>query len=219
MTITLLDLYNMTASQEWVMYDNDAVSTDEMEASLVVAINKAIIDILASYDFPFRERTHLILTIPNVDTYLMPGGLIKKDSKGNYCVRYNSQLLNYSDDFSLSASKYALPENFQIKNDKIVISPAPIERGLMTIDYSTLAIGENSSGEEIYSLKNANDILYSPPYLEELIKEAIITRTVLNTLAAEKDENYSAYKKQADKAYKLLVKYSKGVWSSKKIKI
>ena len=106
-----------------------------------------------------------------------------------------------------------------IKNDKIILSPVPLERGLMAIDYSTLAIGENSAGEEIFALKNADDKLYSPPYLEELMKEAVITRTVLNTLAAEKDENYSAYKKQADKAYKLLIKYSKGVWSNKKIKI
>ncbi|MBQ7127170.1 hypothetical protein IJO12_08795 [bacterium] len=219
MTITLLDLYNMTASQEWVMYDNDAVSTDEMEISLVVAINKAIIDILASYDFPFRERTHLILTIPNVDTYLLPNGLIKQDSNGDYCVRYNSQLLAYSKDFLTVNTSKGLPEKFGIKNDKIILSPVPLERGLMAIDYSTLAIGENSAGEEIFALKNADDKLYSPPYLEELMKEAVITRTVLNTLAAEKDENYSAYKKQADKAYKLLIKYSKGVWSNKKIKI
>ena len=95
MTLTLLDLYNTTASQEWAMYDNDAVSDAEFEDSLVLAINKSIIDILASYDFPFRERTHLILTIPKMDAYDLPSGLIKKDLNGNYAVKYNSQLLKY----------------------------------------------------------------------------------------------------------------------------
>ena len=76
MTLTLLDLYNTAASQEWAMYDNDAVSDSEFEDSFVLAINKSIIEILASYDFPFRERTHLILTIPKMDAYDLPNGLI-----------------------------------------------------------------------------------------------------------------------------------------------
>ena len=88
MTLTLLDLYNTAASQEWAMYDNDAVSDSEFEDSFVLAINKSIIEILASYDFPFRERTHLILTIPKMDAYDMPSGLIKKDLNGNYAVKH-----------------------------------------------------------------------------------------------------------------------------------
>ena len=42
---------------------------------------------------------------------------------------------------------------------------------------------------------------------------------MLNTIASEGDENYSAYKKQADKAYRLLIKYSKGVGKDKIMKI
>ena len=53
---------------------------------------------------------------------------------------------------------------------------------------------------------------------EELMKEAIITRTMLNTIASESDENYSAYLKQADRAYQLLIKYSKGVGQDKSIR-
>ena len=41
MTLTLLDLYNTAATQEWSMYDNDAASGDEFEKSLVLALNKA----------------------------------------------------------------------------------------------------------------------------------------------------------------------------------
>lgn len=218
MTLTLLDLYNTAASQEWAMYDNDAVSDSEFEDSFVLAINKAIIEIFASYDFPFRERTHLILTIPKMDSYDLPNGLIKKDLKGRYAVKYNSVLLNFIENPLDLEVKSGIPEGFYIKNDKIVLYPIPQEKGLVTIDYMTLAIGESESGEEIFSLKKDSDILTVPVYLEELMKEAIITRTMLNTIASESDENYSAYAKQAERAFKLLVKYSKGVGQDKSIK-
>ncbi|MBO5737819.1 hypothetical protein J6R97_00595 [bacterium] len=218
MTLTLLDLYNTAASQEWAMYDNDAVSDSEFEDSFVLAINKSIIEILASYDFPFRERTHLILTIPKMDAYNLPNGLIKKDKKGNYAVKHNSVLLKFIENPLDLEAKLGVPEGFYIKNDKIVFYPTPIEKGLVTIDYTTLAIGENSEGDEIFALKKETDTLTVPAHLEELMKEAIITRTMLNTIASETDENYSAYLKQANKAYKLLVKYSKGVGQDKVIK-
>ncbi|MCQ2740050.1 MAG: hypothetical protein MJ237_07475 [bacterium] len=217
MALTLLDLYNTTASQEWAMYDNDATSTDELEKSLVVAINKAVIDILSSYDFPFRERTHIILTIPKINSYPLPNGLIKKDVSGNYQIKYNGQLLSLSSSLFNNA-QFGIPNEFNIKNDKIIFNPCPIEKGVVSIDYTTLAIGENSDGKEIFSLQNADDIVIVPEYLEELLKEAIITRTMLNSIASETDENYSAYKKQANNAYKLLIKYSKGVWQDKIIK-
>ena len=219
MALTLLDLYNTAASQEWAMYDNDAVSDSEFEDSFVLAINKSIIDILASYDFSFRERTHLILTIPKIDSYDMPNGLIKKDQNGIYSVKYNSILLKMIENYFELEAKLGTPEGFYIKNNKIVLYPTPIEKGMVTIDYMTLAVGENAQGEEIFVLKNDSDILTVPVYLEELMKEAIITRTMLNTIASESDENYSAYKKQADNAYRLLIKYSKGVGKDKVMKI
>lgn len=217
MTITLLDLYNTAATQEWAMYDNDAMSDAEFEDSLILALNKAIIDIYASFDFSFRERTHLILTIPRMDVYDMPSGLIKKDKEGRPLVKYNSKLIPFIENISELSPSSGVPEGFYIQNNKIVLHPVPIEKGLLTIDYFTLAIGENSKGEEIYALKNDSDILSVPVYLEELMKEAIITRAMLNTIASESDENYSAYLKQADRAYKLLIKYSKGVGQDKKI--
>ena len=218
MTLTLLDLYNTTASQEWAMYDNDAISDSEFEDSLVVALNKAIIDIYASSEFPFRERTHIILTIPRVNEYQMPNGLIKKDLRGRYLVKYNSQMLQFIEIPSDLEMKIDTPNSFYIKNNSIYLYPVPIEKGIVTIDYMTLAIGENESGEEIYSLKKDSDKLIVPVHLEELMKEAVITRTMLNSIASESDENYSAYLKQADRAYKLLIKYSKGLIKDKAVK-
>ena len=219
MTITLLDLYNTAASQEWAMYDNDAAVASEMEDSLVLALNKAIHEIYSSYDFPFRERTHVIITIPKVDTYDMPTGLIKRDNNGKHIVKNNSSMLSLIENPSELTTQYGVPTGFYIKNDKLVLYPVPLAKNLVMIDYYTLVIGENADGEEIYSLKNADDILTVPVYLEELAKEAIITRTMLNSIASENDENFSAYKKQAEKSYKLLVKYSKGVGEDKKIKL
>ena len=219
MTITLLDLYNLTASQEWAMYDNDALSDAEFEDSLVLAINKAILDIYASYDFPLRERTHLLLTLPKMDAYNLPSGLIKQNKKGQYLVKYNANLLKYIENPFELEMKTGIPEGFYIQNDKIVLYPIPLEKGIVTIDYMTLSIGENVKGEEIFSLEKDNDILSVPVHLESLMKEAIITRTMLNTIASESDENYSAYLRQADRAYKLLIKYSRGVRPEKSINL
>ena len=51
-----------------------------------------------------------------------------------------------------------------------MLYPAPQEKGLVTIDYTTLAVGENAQGEEIFVLKKDSDILTVPQYLEELMK-------------------------------------------------
>ena len=219
MTLTLLDLYNTAASQEWSMYDNDALSGNELEDSLVLALNKSILEIYTSYKFPFRERTYVILTIPGVNVYDLPDGLIVKDKDGNYSVKYNSNCLKFTDNPANTDNKAGVPETFYIKSDKLVLYPSPQEKALVTVDYITLSIGENSAGNEIYSLKNADDVLSVPAYLEELMKEAVITRTMLNSIASESDENFSAYKKQADRAYQRLIKYSKGVEWEKAVKI
>lgn len=217
MTLTLLDLYNSAATQEWSMYDNDANTSDELENSLVLAINKATSEILYSHPFSFREKTHLIITIPNINVYDLPKGIIKKDCEEKYCVRINSQPLKLVKDFT--EIKTGIPEDFLIKGDKLYLNPIPEEKCIITIDYLTLAIGENKNGEEIFALKKDSDVLNIPEHLEELLKNAIIARTMLNSIASETDENYSAYKKQSETAYRLLVKYAKGVGVEKGIKI
>ena len=152
MAITLLDLYNTTVSQEWAMYDNDALSDAEFEDSLVLALNKSILEIYASYEFPFRERTHLILTIPKMDSYDLPHGLIKRDSNENYIVKYNSVRLKYINDSSSLIKKIGTPDSFYLQNDKIVLYPVPQEKGIVTIDYMTLVVGETKDGVEILTL-------------------------------------------------------------------
>lgn len=219
MTLKLLDLYNTAATQEWSMYDNDALSGDELEKSLILALNKAITEILYSYPFNFRECTHIILTIPGEKSYEQPVGLIKQDAYGNYMVKLNSACMKLVKNPELLDSKKGIPNSFYINKDKINFYPVPAEQSIITIDYTTLAIGENSEGDEIFALKDEDDIINVPAHLEELFKNAVIARAMLNSISAESDENYSAYKKQSETAYRLLVKYSKGVGHEKAVKI
>ena len=219
MTLTFLDLYNTTASQEWSMYDNDAEKTSDFEQSLVIDINKAVSEILYSYQFPFRERTHVILTIPKIKSYAMPKGLIEKDSRGAYSVKINSRVLKLiKNPFELQ-EKTGTPEGFYIRGSKIILYPTPAEKFIVTIDYITLAIGENNNSEDIYTLEKADDTIIIPTHLEEIFKNAVISRTMSNSISSEKDENYSAYKKQSEIAYRQLVKYSKCVGVDKVVQI
>ena len=219
MTLTFLDLYNTAASQEWSMYNNDAVSSDDFEESLVIALNKSVTEILYSYPFSFRERTHVIFTIPNVKTYPTPNGLIQKDRIGNCCIKLNSKPLKLIKNPFALEDKTGLPEGFFIRGSKLILYPAPIDKFIITIDYLTLAIGENNQEEEIFSLHNDSDIISVPTHLENIFKYAVISRTMLNSISSEGDENYSAYKKQSEISYRQLVKFSKGVGQEKAIKI
>ena len=219
MTLTLLDLYNSVASQEWSMYDGDAESTDEFEKALLIDLNKAVLEILYSYPFSFRQKTHVILTLPKVDVYPLPNGLILKDDSDNYSVKINSQSLKLIKEPQNLGDKKGIPTGFYIKGDQICFYPIPAEKSIIVVDYLTLSIGENKDGNEIFSLKNDDDIISIPQHLEEIFKQAVISRTMLNLIASEGDENYSAYKKQSETAYRLLVKYSKGVGLDKKIQI
>ena len=219
MTLTLLDLYKSTASQEWSMYDSDLDADEEFENSLLISINKAVTEILYSYPFGFRERTYIFLTQKGKSSYKMPSGIIKKDSAGKYSVRVNSESLNIIDDLPLNPEKTGIPQSFYIKNGKIFFYPVPAEKSIVTVDYITLAIGENAQGDEIFALKNRDDIINIPEYLEEIFKNAVSARAMLNAIASESDENYLAYKKQSETAYRQLIKFSKGVVADKTIKI
>lgn len=218
MTLTLLNLYNSAATQELSMYDNDALSKDEFEQSLVLALNKAVTEILYSYPFNFRERTHIIITIPKIAEYTIPSGIIKRNSNGEYCISINSKNLKQLKE-KPENTKSGIPESFYIQGDKIILYPTPKEKSVVTIDYITLAIGENKKNEEIFVLAEDTDSITVPRHLEELLKNAIISRAMLNSIASETDENFSAYKKQSEMAYRLLIKYAKGVGCEKSVKI
>ena len=219
MTLTFLELYNSAASQDWSMYDSGAVSDDEFENSLVIALNKAVTEILHSYPFSFRQRTHVIITMPGINSYNIPPGLIMKDNLNNYCVKLNTKILKYLVNPNTLSKKEGIPEGFYTKGNRIVLYPTPTQKSIVSIDYYTLAIGTNEDDNDIYYIQSKNDVISVPEHLEELFKQAVISRCMLKTISSENDENYSAYKKQSEIAYRLLVKYSKGVEQNKSVKI
>ncbi len=143
--------------------------------------------------------------------------MIKKNQVGEYCVKLGTKFLKLIEEPEKLDEKLGVPEGFYLKNDKIWFYPTPEEQAIVTIDYITLSVGENKDGEEIFTLAQDDDVVSVPMHLEELLKNAVISRTMLNSIASESDENFSAYKKQSETAYRLLVKYAKGVGGEKKI--
>lgn len=220
MTLTFIDIYNEVAGQAWSMYDGDADSIDEMESALKSSINKALSEIWCSYPFPFRIKTYTIKTSIGVSEYSTPNGnIIKKMVSGRqlYSVRISKNYLDYIDDYAILDEKEDTPTGFYIKNDNLFLYPAPNDTYSVNIEYLTLAIGEDDFGDSVYSLKNDNDTIDIPEKYENIFKNALITKSMLYAIASESDENYSGYKEQYDRAYKILIYYTSGLKKDKRI--
>ena len=220
MALTFIDIYNEVAGQAWSMYDGDAESIDEMESALKSSINKALSEIWCSYPFPFRIKTFTVRTSSGVSEYSTPNGnIIKKTVSGSqvYSVRIGKKYLEYLDDYETLEDKEGTSTGFYIKNDSLFLYPAPDDTYTVTIEYLTLAIGENDFGDSVYSLQNDEDTINVPEKYENIFKNALITKSMLYAIASEQDENYSGYKEQYDKAYKILINYTSGLNKDKRV--
>ncbi len=220
MTLTFLDIYNEVAGQAWSMYDGDIDSADEMESALKSSINKALCELWCSYPFPFRIKTFTITTSPSNKEYSTPNGnIIKKTVSGRqvYSVRIDKDYLEYLDDYETLEDIEDKPTGFYIRNDSLILYPAPNDIYTVTIEFLTLAIGEDDFGDSIYSLQKDEDSIDIPEKYETIFKNALITKSMLYAIASEQDENYSGYKEQYDKAYKILINYTSGLTKEKRV--
>ena len=220
MTLTFLDIYNEVAGQAWSMYDGDAESVDEMESALKSSINKALTEIWCSYPFPFRIKTMTIATREGVNEYATPNGnILKKTVAGNqvYSIRIGTDYLEYLDDYEIFEVKSGKPTGFYISNENIYLYPTPDNVYTVTIEYLTLAIGEDDFGSAIYSLQKEEDAINIPEKYENIFKNVLITKSMLYAIASETDENYSGYKEQYDKAYKILLNYTSGLEKERRV--
>ena len=220
MTLTFLDIYNEVAGQAWSMYDGDAESVDEMESALKSSINKALSEIWCSYPFPFRIKTMTIAAREGVNEYETPNGnILKKTVSGTqvYSIRIGTDYLEYLDDYETFEVKSGKPTGFYISNENIYLYPTPDNVYTVTIEYLTLAIGEDDFGSAIYSLQKEEDAINIPEKYEIIFKNVLITKSMLYAIASETDENYSGYKEQYDKAYKILLNYTSGLEKERKI--
>lgn len=190
------------------------------ESALKSSINKALSEIWCSYPFPFRIKTFTLKTSQGISEYSTPNGnIIKKTVSGSqvYCVRIDKNYLEYLDDYETLEDKEGTPKGFYIKNDTLHLYPIPDDTYTVTIEYLTLAIGENDFGDSVYSLQNDNDTIDIPEKYENIFKNALITKSMLYAIASESDENYSGYKEQYDRAYKILINYTSGLKKEQRV--
>jgi len=212
--IKFIDLYNEITGQAWSMFDGDVEAQDEFETSVTTSIQKALNALWCSYDFPFREKTHLITTRANTNKYVAPiGNIIKKTSQGKtvFAIKCDYKYLEYEPDIELLEQKTGKPEKFYIKNDEIYLYPTPDNRYLVTVDYQSLYPACDSEGSEKATLVDDDDYINIPEKYEQLFKSALLPKAMYYAIASETDENYNGYKEQYEEAYKLLIKYSRGI--------
>lgn len=220
MTLTFIDIYNEVAGQAWSMYDGDVENSEEMESALKSSINKALSELWCSYPFPFRIKILNFTTKNGISRYATPSGnILKKSVSGKqvYSIRINKTYLEYLDDYEVLEDKVGEPIGFYISNDEIILYPTPDNLYNVAIEYLTLAIGENDFGDSIYSLVNDNDAINIPEKYENIFKNALMTKSMLYAIASESDENYSGYKEQFEKAYKILLNYTSGLNKDKRV--
>ena len=220
MALTLLNIYNSVASQAWSMFDDEVDSKSEFENVLLSSINKALSDLWCSTDFSFRRRTEEIILMEDSNEYDLPdGNLVSNNVNGKkgFIVSINGENLEYLENKPTDLSKKGKPTSFFIENDYIYFYPTPDKVYEVSLDYYTLAVGLDVKGNPIYALKEESDFIDIPQKLEELFKNALITKTMLYSIASDNDENYSNYKRQFETAYKLLLKYSAGKSPERKV--
>ena len=218
MTINFLDLYNDVASQPWSMFDSGAAVKEDFEPALVSSINKAIIDIWYSYPFPFRVKKYSLSTMRNIQKYKLPNGnIINEDSIEDnlFAIKIDDSYLEYNPDITESNVLIGKPQEFSIVDDELIIYPIPDKRYVVSIKYLTLAIGFDKDENEIFYLENPTDFINIPEKYEPLLKNAILAKALVDSIASVNDENYAGYKLQFDKAYKLLIKITNPVKKSK----
>ena len=220
MTLTFLDIYNDVAGQAWSMYDGDAESVDEMESALKSSINKALSELWCSYPFPFRIKNMSFVTREDVNEYATPNGnILKKTVLGKqvYSIRIGKNYLEYLDEFETLETKSGTPTGFYVSNENIYLYPTPDNVYTVNVEYLTLAIGEDDFGTAVFSLVNDEDTIDIPEKYENIFKNALITKSMLYAIASESDENYSGYKEQYERAYKILLDYTSGLKKERKV--
>lgn len=219
MTLTLLDIYNQTASQAWSMYDSDITADDELETGLKTSIQKALSEIWCSYEFPFRFKTWKFKTAPGKYQYQLPNGNLSKttvNGKERFNITLDGNYLEYLSDYNNLEPKEGIPEGFYVHNDTLYLYPTPDKVYQIQAEYITLTVGVNSLNENIFTLNSITDTLNIPVKYEELFKNALITLSLAYSIADTTDENYSQYIMQYQNAYDKLIDYCKGIQVTKR---
>ncbi len=140
----------------------DAIYKSE-HTKILDAINRTNNEILASYEWPFLERTTFIDAVAGLCSYAMPfEGMIKA------VFHKGERLLYTTEGYKLVLGKL-LGNYYSIIRDRIIFEKADYDRVYTVVYYSTnYACGED--GEFKPALEKASDISVIPmPYAEHLL--------------------------------------------------
>ena len=187
MALTLLNIYNSVASQAWSMFDDEVESKAEFENVLISSINKALSDLWCSTDFSFRQKTDEIILMEDSIEYELPdGNLVPLDvgGKKGYAVFLDGKLLEYLEKIP-NVDKKGKPTSFYLDDKNIYFYPSPDALYEVSVNYYTLAVGCDKKGNPIYALSEDTDYIDVPLKLEQLFKNALITKTVLYSIASD----------------------------------
>lgn len=211
--LTLLDLYNDITGQAWSMFDSEVEDQDEFEQNVMTSIQKSLSDLWHSYKFPFRERTHIILTKDGGASYGIPDSLTennilqtKVNGKACHSVFCGREPLKHNPDCRFDEPKTGKPEYFYFKQEKIYLYPTPDDKYTITIDYMTTYPVLSEDGDEKQTLENETDYINIPEKYLEIFRVTLMPLCMWNYLiASEPDENSEAYRIQYERAYKRLL--------------
>ena len=214
MTIKFIDLYNSITGQAWSMFDGEVEAQDEFETSVTTSIQKALSALWCSYDFPFRNKTYTFKTKSGKESYAAPNGNIAQKTinhKKVYGVKYDKTYLKYEPNYETLEETTGEPEYFYVKNDNIYLYPTPDDVYKIEIEYWTIFAAKDNRGISKANLENENDYIDISEKYEDLFKNALLPLAMTYLIASESDENFSSYKKQYDDAYKILIKFTRGI--------
>jgi len=216
MSLKFIDIYNAVASQPWSMFDSDIQDSSEFDPALVLSINKALADLWLSFPFPFRIKSRTINTKPSVFKYPLFPGMLLSDDNDVFSISIDNIPLKPAP-CPQPASIIGKPSRFYFKDNHICLYPTPDEVYKVDISFLSLVYSYDENFSPLFSLKNPDDTIDLPTHLNQLFLNALITKTMLFSIASKSDELYSGYKEQFDKAFKLLVKYSSPTYFQKKV--
>ncbi len=208
MSVTLLDIYNKVTGQSWSIYNTGIETADEVDSSVLNAIQKALKVIWLGHSYCFRLKNKEIKLISGEYKYNRPSGNIV--NSGVRLLEKNT-ILKPTIYTKIKDNSYGEPKYFYIKYNKLCVSPIPEKDYTISVDYNTFYLGKTATGSSIYNLKELTDELDIPEMFEDLFINTLINKSMLNALASGKSELYEPYLQQFIETYKSLVLNTSGL--------
>ncbi len=215
MPITLLDIYNKMTAQSWSIFETDLEANDEIEKSVIIAIQKALRLLWNAHPYSFRLKKKEIYLNEDTADYKMPDGNIVTNGVRLIETGEILQPTHYSKILKTSKGQ---PKLFYIKYNRLNFYPVPDKEYLVSVDYNTFKLGRNSNNESVFNLNKPDDYLNIPEMFEDLFMNALLNKSMTNALTSSRSELYQPYLQQFIESYKDLIMNSSGLYTQMEIK-